>query len=201
MTGPVLWLVRHGETKWSASGKHTSWTDLPLTPVGEQEASALGRLLKVQRFDLVKASPRQRALRTAQLAGFEPEVDDDLVEWDYGDFEGRTTPEIRLSNPGWSVWDSPWPKGETLEQVAERADRVVQKILTLPPASMVLLFSHQHFLRVLTARWLRQPPLVGRLFALLTGTVSVLGWEHSLPVVRHWGVPAGWALPAAAPGR
>lgn len=157
--------------------------------------------MKAQRFDLVKASPLQRALRTAQLAGFEPDVDDDLVEWDYGDFEGRTTAEIRLTNPGWSVWDGPWPKGETLEQVAERADRVVQKILTLPPASMVLLFSHQHFLRVLTARWLRQSPLVGRLFVLLTGTVSVLGWEHSLPVVRHWGVPAGWALPAAAPGR
>jgi broad specificity phosphatase PhoE len=200
VTLPVLWLVRHGETEWSASGKHTSWTDVPLTPAGEQEAGALGRLLNAQRFDLVKASPRLRARRTAELAGYKPDVDDDLVEWDYGDFEGLTTPEIRTSHPGWSVWDGPWPKGETLEQVAERADRVVQKILALPPGSMVLLFSHQHFLRVLTARWLRQPAAVGRLFALLTGTVSVLGWEHSLPVVRHWGVPASSALPSCALG-
>jgi broad specificity phosphatase PhoE len=201
VTGPVLWLVRHGETEWSVSGKHTSWTDLPLTPTGEQEALALGRLLSAYRFDVVKASPRQRALRTAELAGYVPDVDDDLVEWDYGDFDGLTTPEIRLSYPGWSVWDGPWPKGETLEHVAERADRVVQQILTLPPGSMVLLFSHQHFLRVVTARWLRQPPVVGRLFALPTGTVSVLGWEHSLPVVKHWGVPAGWPLPAGDPDR
>ena len=125
VTLPVLWLVRHGETEWSASGKHTSWTDLPLTPAGEQEAAALGRLLNAQRFDLVKASPRLRARRTAELAGYKPDVDDDLVEWDYGDFEGLTTREIRTSHPGWSLWDGPWPKGETPEQVAERADRVV----------------------------------------------------------------------------
>jgi broad specificity phosphatase PhoE len=190
MTGPVLWLVRHGETEWSASGKHTSRTDLPLTAGGEQEAVSLKHLLGEPRFGLVEASPRQRAFRTAQLAGFDPVIDDDLVEWDYGDFEGLTTDEIRVSHPGWTVWDGPWREGETLEHVAQRADRVVEKVLALPAGSTALLFSHQHFLRVLTARWLRQPPMLGRLFALLTGTVSVLGWEHSSPVVKHWCVPA-----------
>jgi broad specificity phosphatase PhoE len=195
MTRPSVWLVRHGETEWSASGKHTSRSDLPLTPGGEQEALALGHLLRSERFELVEASPRQRALRTAELAGFKPEVDNDLVEWDYGDFEGLTTPEIRVTHPGWAVWDGPWPGGETVEQVTDRADRVVQKVLELPPGSRALLFSHQHFLRVLAARWLSQPPALGRFLPLLTGTVSVLGWEHGLPVVQHWSVPARLALP------
>ena len=118
-------------------------------------------------------------MRTAELAGFKPEVDEDLVEWDYGDFEGLTTDEIRVAYPGWTVWDGPWPAGETSTEVAERADRVLGRILGLPPGSKVLLFSHQHFLRVLTARWLRQPPAMGRLLALVTGTVSVLGWERA----------------------
>jgi broad specificity phosphatase PhoE len=198
MAGPVLWLVRHGETEWSASGKHTSRTDVPLTPSGVQEASSLRELLLQQRFDLVAASPRTRALRTAELAGFEPLVDDDLVEWYYGDFEGLTTDQIRLTYPGWTVWDGPWRGGETLEDVAERADKVVQKVLALAPGSRALLFSHQHFLRALTARWLRQPPAYGRLFALLTGTVSILGWEHSSPVISRWNVPPCLALSAGA---
>ena len=189
MAPPVLWLARHGETEWSASGRHTSRTDVALTPNGEQEALALRQLLRAERFELVEASPRLRALRTAKVAGFEPEVNEDLVEWDYGDFEGLTTDQIRVNYPGWTVWDGPWPGGETPDQVAERADGVLKRVLALPPGSFALLFSHQHFLRVLTARWLRQPPAVGRLFALVTGTVSVLGWERDSPVVKHWSVP------------
>lgn len=189
MSGPALWLVRHGATEWSASGKHTSSTDVPLTPSGEKEASALRALLSNQHFDLVEASPRTRALRTAELAGFQAVVDEDLAEWDYGDFEGLTTEEIRRSYPGWTVWDGPWQGGEALGDVAERADKVVHKALALPAGSTALLFSHQHFLRAVTARWLRQPPVFGRLFAMLTGTVSILGWEHSLPVIHHWSVP------------
>jgi broad specificity phosphatase PhoE len=184
-----MWLCRHGETDWSATWRHTSWTDLPLTPKGEQEALALGELLRGQHFELVEASPRLRALRTAELAGFKPEVDDDLVEWDYGDLEGLTTAQIQVSYPGWNIWDGPWPGGETPGEVADRADRLVQRALTLPAGSKTLLFSHGHLLRVLAARWLRQPPTVGRLLALVTGTVSVLGWEHGSPVVEHWSVP------------
>jgi len=189
MAGPVLWLARHGETEWSKMGKHTGRTDVPLTRVGEQEAGALGQLLRAEPFELVEASPRLRALRTAELAGFKPEVDEDLVEWDYGDFEGRTTDQIRVTYPGWTVWDGPWPGGETPAEVAERADRALGRILALPPGSTVLLFSHQHFLRVLTARWLHQPPAFGRFLVLVTGTVSVLGWERDTPVIKHWSIP------------
>src|SRR5580698_1769512 len=110
---PVLWLARHGETEWSASGRHTGRTDLPLTPNGEHEAFAIRQLLAAEPFELVEASPRLRALRTAEVAGFKPEVNDDLVEWDYGHFEGLTTDQIRVSYPGWTVWDGPWPGGET----------------------------------------------------------------------------------------
>ncbi len=196
---PVLWLARHGETEWSASGRHTGRTDLPLTPNGEHEAFAIRQLVAAEPFELVESSPRLRALRTAELAGFKPEVNDDLVEWDYGHFEGLTTDQIRVSHPGWTVWDGPWPGGETPDQVAERADRVLKRVLALPPGSAALLFSHQHFLRVLTARWLRQPPSMGRLFALVTGTVSVLGWERDSPVVKHWSVPPPRAL-SVGPG-
>jgi broad specificity phosphatase PhoE len=198
MTGPEIWLARHGETEWSKSAKHTGRTDLALTPAGEEEALALRDLLRGKRFELVEASPRLRALRTAELAGFKPEVDDDLVEWDYGDFEGLTTDEIRVTYPGWTIWDGPWPGGETPDDVAERAERVVQRILGLPPGSTVLLFSHQHFLRALTARWLRQPPAMGRLLVLVTGTVSVLGWERTSPVIKHWSIPR-WAAWSSGP--
>jgi broad specificity phosphatase PhoE len=191
MTGAAVWLARHGQTEWSASGKHTSWTDVPLTPTGEQEARALGRVLRTQRFALVLASPRERALRTAELAGFQPETDDNLVEWDYGGLEGLTTDEIQARYPGWSLWEGPWLQGETPNQVAERADKVIARVLALPPDAMALLFSHGHLLRVLAARWLGQTPSVGRLLRLVTGTVSVLGWEHGEPVIEHWSVPPG----------
>jgi broad specificity phosphatase PhoE len=201
MSGPVVWLARHGETEWSKLGKHTGRTDVPLTPAGQKEALALGDLLRGEPFKLVKSSPRRRALQTAELAGFKPEVDNDVVEWDYGDFEGLTTDEIRTTYSGWTVWDGPWPGGETPLEVAERADRVVEGILTLPAGSSALLFSHQHFLRVLTARWLRQPPALGRFFVLVTGTASVLGWERVTPVIKHWSIPPQGASPLILPGR
>jgi broad specificity phosphatase PhoE len=189
VTGVGVWLARHGQTEWSATGRHTSWTELPLTKGGEQEALAVGHLLRTQRFDLVLSSPRERALRTAELAGFEPQIDDDLVEWDYGDLEGLTTDQIQARYPGWSLWSGPWPRGETPDHVAKRADTVITRVLVLPPGAKVLLFSHGHLLRVLAARWLRQPPSAGKLLRLVTGTVSVLGWEHGDPVIEHWSVP------------
>jgi broad specificity phosphatase PhoE len=200
MSRVVVWLARHGQTEWSASGKHTSWTELPLTPAGEQEARALDQVLRAERFTLVLASPRERALRTAELAGYEPQIDDDLVEWDYGDFEGLTTEEIQARHPGWSVWDGPWPRGETPDQVAKRADRVIARCLALPAGAKLLLFSHGHLLRVLAARWLYLPPTAGRLLRLVTGTVSVLGWEHGAPVVEHWSVPPYGVVGAGAAG-
>ena len=132
MTGVGVWLARHGQTEWSATGRHTSWTELPLTKGGEQEALAVGHLLRTQRFDLVLSSPRERALRTAELAGFEPQIDDDLVEWDYGDLEGLTTDQIQARYPGWSLWSGPWPRGETPDHVAKRADTVITRVLVSP---------------------------------------------------------------------
>ena len=195
MTGPVVWLARHGETEWSASGQHTIRTDLPLTAAGQQEAIALGTMLRSEHFDLVESSPRQRALRTAELAGFEPAIDNDLAEWDYGELEGLTTDQIRANYPGWEIWHGPWPGGETDGQVAARADRVVQRVSALPSGAKALLFSHGHLLRVLTARWLGQPPTSGRFFVLGTATVSVLSREHGGAAVEHWNVP-----PSPAPG-
>lgn len=198
MTGPVVWLARHGETEWSASGRHTSRTDLPMTAAGEQEAVALGKILQPEHFDLVESSPRHRALRTAELAGFKPAVDNDLVEWDYGELEGLTTDQIRASYPGWEIWHGPWPGGETSEEVAARADRVVQRAHDLPSGAKALFFSHGHLLRVLAARWLHQPPSTGRFFMLGTATLSVLSWEHGGPTVEHWNAPPRNASPTSA---
>ena len=195
MNGPTLWFVRHGETEWSANGQHTSRTDVPLTEAGEREALAVKAFLAGRHFDLVESSPRRRAVRTAELAGFTPTVDDDLEEWDYGDLEGLTTEQIRSEYPGWSIWDGPWPHGEQPQQVAARADRVGQRVRSLPCGATALLFAHGHILRVLAARWLQRPPTDGRLFALGTGTVSVLGWEHGAPAMTRWNIPPG--LPAS----
>jgi probable phosphoglycerate mutase len=179
-----LWVVRHGETEWSRDGRHTSTTDLPLTPVGEAAATALAPRLADVEFDLVLTSPRQRARRTAELAGHaDAEVDDDLVEWGYGDYEGVTTPEIRESVPGWTVWTHPTPGGETAEQVTERLDRVVARAHS---HQRTLVFAHGHSLRVLTARWIQQPADEGRFFRLDTSTVSVLGFERDTPVLLKW---------------
>ncbi len=185
-----LWLIRHGETQWSASGRHTSATDLDLTHAGEAEARSLADTLAGIRFDLVLTSPRRRARRTAELAGFAgAEVDEDLVEWDYGDYEGLTTPQIRERAPGWTIWSAPCPGGESADQVAARLDRVVERVATL--RGRVLVFSHGHAARALAARWLQQPVSDGRLFRLDTATISVLGHEHGSPAVLRWNCPSG----------
>ena len=184
MTGE-LWLVRHGETEWSRDGKHTSHTEVELTPEGERAGRRLADRLHDVEFDLVLTSPRVRARRTAELAGYaDAHVEDDLTEWDYGDYEGITTPQIREQVPGWTVWSHPCPGGETAEQVARRVDRVVAKVRA--HGGRVLVFSHGHASRALAARWLAQPVQEGRLFRLDTATISVLAHERESPVVARW---------------
>ena len=181
---PEVVLVRHGETPWSESGRHTGRTNVPLTDRGRQQARALGAAIARRRFAQVLTSPSARATETCRLAGLAGEVDQDLREWDYGHHEGRTTREIREDDPGWTVWRGPVPGGERLDQVAARADRVIGRLVGA--GGDVAVFSHGHFLRVLTARWLELPALEGRRFALDTATVSVLGTERELRAVRRW---------------
>lgn len=180
-----LWLVRHGQTEWSRDGRHTSTTDLPLLPEGADGARALAPRLAGTTFVQVLTSPRLRARETARLAGFpDPEVDVDLAEWDYGDYEGVTNLEIQESVPGWTIWTHPCPGGETAEQVGERLDRVVARASAVDGDTLV--FSHGHASRALAARWLRLPVSEGRLLRLDTSTVSVLGHEREQPVVLRW---------------
>ncbi len=180
-----LWLVRHGETEWSRDGRHTSTTDLPLTDVGEEAAVTLAPRLAEVEFDLVLTSPRRRARRTAEHAAFpDAHVDEDLVEWGYGYYEGVTTAEIRETVPGWTVWSHPSPGGESAEDVSERLDRVVARARAVEGRTLV--FAHGHSLRVLAARWLDQPAEEGRFFKLDTSTVSVLGFERDTPVLLRW---------------
>jgi len=180
-----LWLVRHGETEWSRDGKHTSTTELDLTDKGVEVACTLKERLAECTFDLVLSSPRKRAVRTAELAGFpDVEIDEDLVEWDYGDYEGVTTQEIRETVPDWTVWTHPTPGGETADQVTARLDRVVARVREA--GERVLVFGHGHSLRALTARWIEQPVTEGRFFKLDTATVSRLGYERDFPVVLRW---------------
>jgi broad specificity phosphatase PhoE len=180
-----LWLVRHGETEWSRDGRHTSVTELPLTDRGIADGRALASRLLGISFDLVLSSPRQRALRTAELAGFDdPVVDEHLAEWAYGDYEGITTPEIRRSIPNWSIWTHGAPGGESADQISVRLDRVVSRVRA--HGGRCLCFGHGHSLRALTARWIEQRVDEGRFFALDTGTVSVLGYEREFPVVTRW---------------
>ena len=163
MSEAEVWLVRHGQTAWSRDGKHTSRTDVPLTPAGEKAAAILAERLNPAAFDLVLTSPLQRARHTARLAGFpEAQVEPDLVEWDYGEYEGVTTPDILRTVPGWSVWSHPVPGGETAEEVRERLDGVVARLRD--SGGRVLCFGHGHALRVLTARWLGQPVADGRFY-------------------------------------
>ena len=187
-TGTVsgeLWIIRHGETEWSRDGKHTSHTEVELTEEGEKVARGLAERLDGVTFDLVLTSPRVRARRTAELAGFpDVEVDEDLTEWDYGDYEGITTPEIREDVPGWTMWTHPTPNGETADEVTSRMDRLVTR--AREQSGRVLVFSHGHASRALTARWLDLPVQDGRLFKLGTATVSVLAYEHESPVVERW---------------
>jgi probable phosphoglycerate mutase len=183
---PRLWLVRHGETEWARLGRHTGRTDIPLTDRGRAEAAALATRLAGRKFAEVLSSPLSRALETARLAGFADrvETDDDLLEWDYGADEGRTTPEIRRERPGWSIWRHGPKDGETAAQVAARVDRVIAHVRG--GTGDALLFAHGHVLRVLAARWLDEPPTDGQLFALSTATLSILGWEREQAVIERW---------------
>jgi broad specificity phosphatase PhoE len=188
---PRAWLVRHGETEWSRSGKHTSRTDVPLTDRGREEAALVRDRIGPRAFSLILSSPRVRALDTARLAGFADriEIDDDLAEWDYGTYEGRTTAEIRQTEPGWSVWTSEIKGGERADDVAARVDRVIARVRD--QEGEALLFAHKHVLRVLAARWLELAPTEGRHLALDTATISVLGWERETPVIERWNEPCG----------
>jgi len=191
-----LILLRHGETEWSRSGKHTGRTDVPLTPRGEQAAVAMAPILARRHFVAVFTSPAQRAARTAELAGLSnATLDPDLWEWDYGGYEGLTTPQIRQTRPGWYLWrdgvipgDAEHP-GETLEQVGQRADRVLARVAPVLAEGDVALVGHGHALRVLTARYLGLEPADGRLLRLDTGTISTLGTEHAEPALLSWNVP------------
>jgi probable phosphoglycerate mutase len=183
-----LWLARHGETAWSRTGQNTGRTDVPLTAAGRREAKALRRAFDGRRFALVLSSPLSRAWETCRLAGYGPAAlpTDDLLEWNYGDVEGRTAAEVRTERPGWTIWKGPVPHGETLAQVAERARRVIGQAAAA--RGDVLLFGHGHILRVLTACWLGLRPRDGRLFALSTASFGVLGEDSGTRVVRVWNV-------------
>jgi probable phosphoglycerate mutase len=185
---PITYLARHGETAWTVSGRHTGLTDVPLTERGERNAHRLGERLSGMTFTRVFTSPLQRARRTCELAGFAAvaEVDPDLVEWNYGRYEGRRTAEIHAERPDWQLFRDGCPGGETPDDVAARADRVVRRVRDV--RGDVLLFSSGHFLRVLAARWLGVEPAGGRFFLLSTASLSAIGYEHGLsePVIRLW---------------
>jgi probable phosphoglycerate mutase len=185
---PIIYLARHGETAWSLSGQHTGLTDLPLTEQGELNARNLGERLHGLTFNKVLASPLQRATRTCELAGFGGayEVDRDLMEWNYGEYEGRLTTEIHAQRPEWQLFRDGCPGGETPDQVAKRADRVITRVRAIP--GDVLIFSSGHFLRVLAARWLGLEPGCGRYFLLSTASLSAVSYEHTLsqPAIRLW---------------
>lgn len=186
----TVWLVRHGETEWSATGRHTGVTDVPLLPQGRAQAEAAGALLAaaVPSPCLVLASPLSRAAETCRLAGFGEQAQPcpDLVEWDYGEYDGLTTDQIREVRPHWTLWADGVPGGESAADVGRRADRVIEQVRAA--RGDAVLFSHGHLLRVLSARWVGLPPAGGRLLALRAGAVSALGWEREVPVVLRWDV-------------
>ena len=181
-----VFVIRHGATEWSRNGRHTGRTDLPLLPDGEAEAAATGRLLHGREFALVLCSPLSRARRTCELAGYldQAETCPDLLEWDYGDYEGVTTKVIRETVPGWTVWDSPVLGGESIAEVSARADRVVARARSVD--GDVALFGHGHILRVVAARWCELDAIDGKRFPLETASLCILGWEHEYPTLRVW---------------
>ncbi|UXN59692.1 histidine phosphatase family protein [Phyllobacterium zundukense] len=185
---PEIYLVRHGETEWSASGKHTGRTDIPLTPVGEEAASHIAARLSGLTFSAVWSSPSQRASKTCALAGFGSQAvtKDELAEWDYGAYEGLTTKQILAEHPGWRLFRDGCPRGELSSDVGARADLIIGQLRQTD--GTILIFSSSHFLRVLAARWLGLPPEAGGLFVLDTASISILGYEHDLtePVIRRW---------------
>ncbi len=187
---PLIYLVRHGETEWSLSGQHTGLTDKPLTSDGEQQALKLKTALAGLKFDLVYTSPLTRAKKTCELAGFaeQAEVLDNLSEWHYGDYEGKTTSEIRLGRPGFSPFRDGFPQGEAVEEIGIRAELVVNKLRENKQGGNILLFSHGHMLRFVAARWLGLPSSDARIFNLSTASISILGYDHNLaePVIKLW---------------
>jgi probable phosphoglycerate mutase len=185
---PEVVVVRHGETEWSATGRHTSRTDLPLTEAGRERALALAAELAPHRFSVVLCSPLRRARETCELAGFGElaALDEDLREWDYGEYEGLTTPEIRARDPDWSLWRDGCPGGETPSQVGARADRVLARLRDA--GGDALAFAHGHILRVLTARWIALEAAGGARFALGAGAIGVLAYERETEVVGRWNV-------------
>jgi probable phosphoglycerate mutase len=185
-----LWIVRHGETEWSKSGRHTGSTDIPLTPAGQEQAKALRDMLAALRPVLVLCSPRQRAMETARLAGLDvDEVTEDLAEWDYGKYEGLTTSEIQQQDPGWTIFSHPAPGGETPEQIRTRADRVLERAAARLADGPVVLVGHGHFSRVLGARWMGLPVGSGANLLLGTAAPSMLGAQHGIPAIVRWNIP------------
>ncbi|MDQ4049896.1 MAG: histidine phosphatase family protein [Actinomycetota bacterium] len=186
MASPEIYLARHGETEWSLSGRHTGTTDVPLTDNGRRHAEALGGRLRGSDFAAVFASPMGRTLETCRLAGFGDSCVErpELVEWNYGEYEGVTTEEIRKTVPGWTVWTHGAPAGETAADVGARCDALIEELLQMD--GEVLLFAHGHILRVLGARWIDLPPELGGRLALSTGTLSLLGWERDNRVLELW---------------
>jgi len=182
-----LWLVRHGETEWSKTGQHTGRTDLPLTEVGIAKAKELRRLLDGQKFEAVFTSPLKRAAETCRLAGFEnPTIDPNLQEWDYGAYEGKTTHDIRKERPDWDLWRDGVENGESIDEVARRADQVIESAVSVAQSGRVALFAHGHILRVLTARWLSLTPDYAKRFALTTASLSILSYERDTRVISRW---------------
>jgi broad specificity phosphatase PhoE len=179
-----VWLLRHAETEWSRDGRHTGRTDVPLTDVGRERARALRERIAGQEFVLVLSSPLSRARETAQLAGLEPELRDDLLEFDYGDYEGITTAQIRETRPDWYLWRDGSSNGETPDDVGRRVDRVIEEALGAD--GDVALVAHGHVLRTLGARWVEQPPSFGGRLYLETGSISILAFEREVRVLRHW---------------
>jgi probable phosphoglycerate mutase len=179
-------LVRHGATDWSEAGRHTGWTDIPLNERGIEQATTLPQALSRWSFSTVLCSPLQRARTTCELAGLlaRAEIDPDLREWHYGDYEGLTAAQVREHRPGWTIWDGGVLNGESLDQLAERADRVVARLHTLQ--GDVAVFAHGHLLRVLASRWIGQPARLAQNLNLSTATISQLGWEHDWPSIRLW---------------
>jgi broad specificity phosphatase PhoE len=177
-------LLRHGATEWSVSGQHTGRTDIPLLDQGRAQAAAVGTLLAGREFAQVLTSPLVRAAETCSLAGFVGEADPDLMEWDYGTYEGLTSAQIQAERPGWSLWNDGVINGERAADVGRRVDRVIERARSIEGDTLCV--AHGHLLRVLAARWLGLPPVGGRLFALNPAAVSVLGWEHEWPVVLEW---------------
>jgi broad specificity phosphatase PhoE len=188
---PKMVLLRHGETEWSKSGQHTGRTDIPLLDEGRRQAEAAGttiRSLETADFAQVFTSPMRRAMETCTLAGFGGEVDPDLVEWDYGAYEGRTSAQIRSQRPGWTLWDEGVPDGELCADVGRRADRVIERALGAEGDTLCV--AHGHLLRVLAARWLGLPPAAGRWFRLRAGAVCMLGWDLDWPAIETWNLCA-----------